>query len=290
MNAQIRARLEALGPDLSPAMIRGTFEVMSPLVPARDPEVEVTRDLYYGPDERNRLDVFRKGSPASAPVLVYVHGGGFVMGDKTTPGSPFFDNVGQWVAQQGWVGVTMTYRLAPAHRWPSGPEDMARAVSWLRENIAAYGGDPQQIFLVGQSAGAAHVAAYVAHDRFHSGSPGIAGAVLISGVLDLSSQPPNAYTAAYFGGDATAVAEAASITGLVGTSIPLLFTVSEFDPRDFHDQAAQLALAWHQQKGRFPPMVYLGGQNHISPAQSIGTAEDQLARCIADFVGSVSRS
>jgi acetyl esterase/lipase len=290
MNAEIRARLEALGPDLSPAMIRGTFEVMAPLVPARDPEVDVTRDLYYGPDERNRLDVFRKGSPASAPVLVYVHGGGFVMGDKTTPGSPFFDNVGQWAAQQGWIGVTMTYRLAPSHRWPSGPEDMALAVSWLRENIGAHGGDPQQILLVGQSAGAAHVAAYIAHDRFHPGSAGIAGAVLISGVLDLSSQPPNPYTAAYFGGDAVAVAQAASITGLAATSIPLLFTVSEFDPRDFHDQAAQLALAWHQQKMRFPPMVFLGGQNHISPAQSIGTAEDQLARCIVDFVGSVRRS
>jgi arylformamidase len=290
MKAEIRARLAALGPDLSPAMIQGTRDVMTPLVPARDPEVHVTRDQYYGPDERNRLDVFRRGASTSAPVLVYVHGGGFVMGDKTMPGSPFFDNVGQWAAQQGWIGVTMTYRLAPAHRWPSGPEDMARAVSWLHENISAHGGDPQQIFLVGQSAGASHVAAFIAQGRFHPASGRIAGAVLISGVFDLSSQPPNPYTAAYFGGDASAVSEAASITGLVSTSTPLLFTVSEFDPRDFQDQAAQLAMAWHQQKKRFPPMTFLGGQNHISPAQSIGTTEDQLARCIADFVGSVSRS
>jgi arylformamidase len=288
MKAEIRARLEALGSELSPAMIQATRDLMASIVAPRDPEVEVTRDLYYGPDARNRLDVFRKGTPACAPVLVYVHGGGFVMGDKTAPGSPFFDNVGQWAAQQGWIGVTMTYRLAPAHRWPSGPEDMARAVSWLRENVATYGGDPQRIFLVGQSAGAAHVAAYVAHDRFHPGAAGIAGAVLISGVLDLSSQPPNQYTAAYFGDDAAAVAQAATITGLVSTSIPLLFTISEFDPRDFHDQAAQLALAWHQQKRRYPPMAFIGGQNHISPAQSIGTSEDQVARSIADFVGSVS--
>jgi arylformamidase len=289
MKAGIRAKLQALGPELSPAMINATREMMTALVPARDPAVEVTRDHRYGPDERNRLDVFRKGAPELAPVVVYIHGGGFVMGDKTAPGSPFFDNVGQWAAQQGWIGVTMTYRLAPTHRWPSGPQDISHAVSWLREHIAGFGGDPRRIFLIGQSAGAAHVAAYVAHARFHAGTVGIAGAVLISGVLDPSSQPANPFSAAYFGENPGAPADADSIAGLVATDIPLLFTVSEFDPRDFQEQAAGLALAWHQQKGAYPPMMYLAGHNHISPAQSIGTTEDQLARHIATFV-EVSRS
>jgi arylformamidase len=284
MKTEMRAKLKALGAELSPAMINATREMMSPLVPAGDPAVEVTRDHRYGPDERNRLDVFRKGAPESAPVLVYIHGGGFVMGDKTAPGSPFFDNVGTWAAQQGWIGVTMTYRLAPMHRWPSGPLDLAHAVAWLREHIAGFGGDPNRIFLVGQSAGAAHVAAYVAHARFHAGAVGIAGAALISGVLDPSSQPANPFSAAYFGENPGTPADADSIAGLVVTDIPLLFTVSEFDPRDFQDQAASLVRAWHAQKGTYPPMVYLAGHNHISPAQSIGTSEDQLARHIADFV------
>lgn len=284
MNASLRAKLQELGPELSPAMIQGTGKVLAPLSPARDSSVEVTRDHRYGPDERNRLDVFRKGSPASAPVLVYIHGGGFVMGDKSTPGSPFFDNVGQWAAQQGWIGVTMTYRLAPTHRWPSGPEDIAHAISWLRAHIAEYGGDPRGIFLVGQSAGAAHVAAYVAHRRFHSGGAGIAGAVLVSGVLEPSSMPANPYSAAYFGDAAAAAAEANSIAGLAATDVPVLFTVSEFDPRDFQDQAARLTRAWHEHKRAYPPMAYLAGHNHLSPAQSIGSAEDQLARHLIDFV------
>jgi acetyl esterase/lipase len=290
MKPEIRAKLAALGAELSPPMIQSTRELMTTLLSPPDPAVTVTRDARYGEDERNRLDIFCKGKPAGAPVLVYVHGGGFVMGDKSSPGSPFFDNFGQWAAQQGWVGVTMTYRLAPVHRWPSGPEDMARAVSWLREHIASYGGDPQKIFLVGQSAGAAHVGAYVAHARFHPGAVGIAGAVLISGVLNVSSQPANPYNAAYFGGSEAAAAEAASIDGLVATSVPLLFTVSEFDPRDFQDQAAQLAGAWHKRKASYPPMVYLAGHNHISPAQSIGSSEDYLACSIADFVAAVSWS
>jgi acetyl esterase/lipase len=289
MKTEMHAKLKALGAELSPAMINATRDMMTALAPACDPAVEVTRDHHYGPDERNRLDVFRKGSPVSAPVLVYIHGGGFVMGDKTAPGSPFFDNVGQWAAQQGWIGVTMTYRLAPAHRWPSGPLDMAHAVAWLHQHIGEFGGDPRRIFLVGQSAGAAHVAAYVGHPRFQSATAGIAGAVLISGVLDPSSQPTNPYSAAYFGENAGALVDADSIAGLVATDIALLFTVSEFDARDFQDQAARLARAWHEQKGTYPPMVYLAGHNHISPAQSIGTSEDQLARHIADFVA-ISRS
>jgi triacylglycerol lipase len=270
-------------------MLQGTTAVMASIAAPADPSIAIFRDLQYGPDARNRLDVFRSVTPASAPVLVYVHGGGFVMGDKTREGSPFYDNFGQWAAQQGWLGVTLTYRLAPQHRWPSGPEDMARAVSWLRAHVAGYGGDPDQIILVGQSAGATHVASYIGLPRFHAGGPaGISGAVLISGIYDSLAQPPDPFNSAYFGEGPEARREAQSIDGLLATSVPLLFTISENDPRDFHDQAAQLAHAWHQKKGRCPPLEYLRGHNHLSPAQSLGSAEDQLAGCIADFVGTRS--
>jgi len=289
MKQELRTQLLALGQDLSPAMLQGTTAVMASIAAPPDPSVEIFRDLQYGPDARNRLDVFRRGSPAGAPVLVYVHGGGFVMGDKTREGSPFYDNFGQWAAQQGWIGVTMTYRLAPQHRWPSGPEDMARAVAWLRAQVASYGGDPASIILVGQSAGAAHVAAYTGLPRFHpAGSAGIAGAVLISGMYDALTQPADPFSSAYFGEGMGARREAQTIDGLLAGPVPLLFTISENDPRDFQDQAAQLALAWHRQKGTYPPLEFLRGHNHLSPAQSLGSPETQLASCIEDFVGTRS--
>src|SRR6185369_12294199 len=225
------------------------------------------------------------GQPTLAPVLVYVHGGGFVMGDKTSATSPFYDNVSQWAAQQGWVGVTMTYRLAPQHRWPSGPEDMALAVRWLRENIAAYGGNPDALFLMGQSAGGAHVAAYVAQSKFHHGGEvGLAGALMISGIYDATAQPPNQFSNAYYGEGPTLREQARHIDGLLASELPLLFSVSEFDPGDFQDQAMQVAQAWHQRKKRYAPLQYLAGHNHLSPAQSVGSAEEQFTRCIADFV------
>jgi triacylglycerol lipase len=284
----MRAKLQALGAELTPAMLQGTTALMASIAAPRDASVDITRDLQYGPDARNRLDVFRRGTPLNVPVLVYVHGGGFVMGDKSNPGSPFYDNFGQWAAQQGWVGVTLTYRLAPAARWPSGPQDMALAVRWLRANIAAYGGDPQAIILVGQSAGGAHVAAYVGLARFHADdSPGVAGAVMVSGILDAVVQPPNQFNNAYFGEGGSARDEARTVDGLIASRVPLLFTVSEFDPRDFQDQAAQLVRAWHASKGCHPPLEFLAGHNHLTPAQTLGSVEDQFAQRLADFVAVV---
>src|SRR5690606_25245915 len=165
MTPDLRAKLEALGRDLTPDMLGGTNKLFAEMGAGVDPATKVTRDLAYGPDPRNRLDLFVREGTANAPVLVFVHGGGFVMGDKHTEGSPFYSNVGEFAARMGWLGVPMTYRLAPAHKFPSGPEDLAAAVGWLRDNVAQYGGDPDKIVLSGQSAGAAHVAAYVAQDR-----------------------------------------------------------------------------------------------------------------------------
>ena len=159
MTPDLRAKLEALGRDLTPDMLGGTNKLFAEMSAGVDPATKVTRDLAYGPDPRNRLDLFVREGTANAPVLVFVHGGGFVMGDKHTEGSPFYSNVGEFAARMGWLGVPMTYRLAPAHKFPSGPEDLAAAVGWLRDNVAQYGGDPDKIVLSGQSAGAAHVAA-----------------------------------------------------------------------------------------------------------------------------------
>ena len=66
------------------------------------------------------------------PVLIYVHGGAFVGGDKrTTPTSPFYDNIMLWAVKNGFVGVNATYRLAPQAPWPAGAEDMASVVQWV---------------------------------------------------------------------------------------------------------------------------------------------------------------
>ncbi len=132
-------QLRSLGFDLTPAQIQATMALMAPLVPQPGPDVAVHRDVVYGPDPRHRMDVFVPAGAASAPVVVFVHGGGFVRGDKGAPDAPFYNNVGLWAAHSGCIGVTITYRLAPHATWPAGSEDVGAAVRFLRARIQQWG-------------------------------------------------------------------------------------------------------------------------------------------------------
>lgn len=290
MKPDLRAKLESLGTELTPEMVGGTTQLFAAIAKGSDPSVEVTRDLAYGEHERHRLDVFRKAETRNAPVLVYVHGGGFVLGDKRSAETPFFDNIGVFAAEQGFVGVTITYRLAPEHKFPAGPEDLAAVVRWLKAHIADYGGDPDKIVLSGSSAGAVHVASYLAHRSFHvSEGSGVAGAILMSGIYDTLSCAPNEYHKAYYGDDPKGWGPASCTAGLLNTTVPLMLTVSEFDGEDFQRQTAQLVGAWGVAHAAYPEVHYLTGHNHISPAQSIGSEIKSVERMVAGFVRRVTR-
>jgi arylformamidase len=285
---QIAAKLKPLGIALTPEMISGTLSVFASLQTGPVPkDVTVTRDARYGSADRNRLDIFtpNRAGRGSLPVLMFVHGGGFIQGDKSTTGSPFYDNIGLWAAKNGFVGVTMTYRLAPQHRWPSGSDDVSAAVKWLRENIAAHGGDAARIFVMGQSAGAVHVAGYIAREH-SAGSAGWspAGALLISGLYDTRTMEKNQFFEAYFGSD-RAVYEGASFLGaLARTNVPLFVTTAEMDPPDFLRQGNELLAAYLDHHRRLPRYVQLIDHNHLSPALSLNSAIDTLSRPALEFL------
>jgi acetyl esterase/lipase len=283
-------KIRSLGYDLTPALIEATRALMAPLAPRPGPDVAVHRDVFYGPDPRHRLDVFVPAAGAvRAPALVFVHGGGFVMGDKGAPEAPFYNNVGLWAARSGCIGVTMTYRLAPAAPWPAGSEDVAAAVRFLRADIGQWGGDPDGIFLMGQSAGAVHVAGYVAMPRLH-GVPngGVAGAILVSGIYDVARADRNPFQAAYYGEDASRWVERSTLGGLAAAALPCFYTVSEFDPPDFQRQAAWLVEAYAARQGRWPRLEQLTGHNHLSSVLQIGSAMDTLGPDLLRFVHTVS--
>ena len=290
MTPKLRAQIDALGRDLTPGLLGGTTQMFAQMFEGMDPQTIEHTDIAYGPDPRHRLDVFAKQISEDAPVFVFVHGGGFVMGDKRSDATPFYRNVGDFGARRGWIGVTITYRLAPAHKWPSGPEDLGLLVGWLKENIADYGGDPDRIVLAGQSAGASHVAAYVAHKRFHVAERGgIAGAVLMSGIYDTLNTTPNDFHRAYYGEERAMWGPASMQAGLINSEIPLLFTVCELDPMDFQVAAARLAGAWGAAKSEFPPLHRLAGHNHLSPALCFGSPVAEVEELVADFVKRVAR-
>ncbi len=281
----IRKTIAGLGMNLTPDMMAATQKLVASHHAQPPADHRISRDLQYGPHDRHRADIFASPGTDGAPVLVYVHGGGFVMGDKRSEGTPFYDNVGHFAAASGMVGVTMTYRLAPADPWPAGAEDLAMIVAWLQDNIAAYGGDPDKIFLMGQSAGAVHVASYLAHRRFHGGGgPGIAGALMLSCIYDVEKADANQFHRAYYGEDRTQYREASTTEGLIATDVPFFATVSEFDIPDFQKQAADFVANYCSARGTYPRMHYLSGHNHLSPALTLGSDIDTLGRQLRAFV------
>ena len=138
--------------------------------------VRVHRHLDYAGDgaRRHRLDVIvrRQDPPAAgAPVLVYIHGGAWVFGDKREQGLPMLYEL----ARRGWVTVTVNYGLGPRTRWPGQVVDCTMALAWVKAHIADYGGDPGFVAVSGGSAGG-HLAALVALTGEEAPwQPGLAG-------------------------------------------------------------------------------------------------------------------
>ena len=108
-------------------------------------------DISYGPHRRwNRLDVYRpEDAPGKLPVIVSVHGGGWVYGDKE-----LYQHYCMSLAEHGFAVVNFSYRLAPRHKFPAQLEDVCRVFAWVTEHAARYGFDPDNVFAVGDSAGA----------------------------------------------------------------------------------------------------------------------------------------
>jgi acetyl esterase/lipase len=248
--------------------------------------VKVERDVKYGPADRNLLDVFTPETNASSrPVLIFIHGGGFVAGNKRNPGSPFYDNIMLWAVNNGFVGVNATYRLAPQFKWPAGPEDLAAVVQWVSEQIGARGGDPARIFLMGQSAGAIHVAGYVAHPEFHKlKGGGLAGAVMVSGLYDLTASPAGDAEIAYFGSDPSRYAERSSLQGLLASKIPLMVSAAELDPPRFVEQYELIKQASCKQPTGCARAYMLPQHSHISEVYAINTADTRLTDEILAFM------
>ncbi|MEZ5821736.1 MAG: alpha/beta hydrolase [Xanthobacteraceae bacterium] len=248
--------------------------------------VKVERDVKYGPAERHLLDVFVPETGAgNRPVLIYVHGGAFVGGNKRNPGSPFYDNIMLWAAKNGFVGVNTTYRLAPASPWPAGAEDLASVVQWVSEKIAARGGDGARIYLMGQSAGAVHVANYVSHPEFHKvKGGGLAGAIMVSGIYDLTGSPLGNAELAYFGSDPARYAERSSLKGLAESKTPLMITAAELDPPRFIEQYELAKQATCKGANGCARTFMLPQHNHMSEVYAINTEDTRLTDQVLEFV------
>lgn len=256
-------------------------------------DVEVLPDLAYGEDPRHRLDIYypaKERGQKQFPVILFVHGGGFVAGDKIQR-----KNIGLFFARKGFCVVIPNYRLAPAHPWPAGAEDVAATVQWTQEHIKEIGGNVDRLIVVGESAGAAHVAAATLISRFHSKkSFKISGAVFISGLYDvvldnlakkqfglLGNDPSNE---AYFGKNREDWATKSTIDLADALPFPLLISYAELDPIQMQIQAGMLFSRLVRDHGFSPDIVAIRGHSHLSQIYSINTGDTTLTDEIERFI------
>jgi acetyl esterase len=142
-------------------------------------DLSLERDVAYGPARgvHNRLDVYvPTRAPRPLPVVMYVHGGGFAMLSKET-----HRVMALAIARAGYLLFNVNYRLGPRHTYPAPIEDVCRALIWVHQNAARYGGDPSRVALAGESAGGNLVTALAVASSWRRPEP-FARAVFDAGV------------------------------------------------------------------------------------------------------------
>ena len=287
---EVLAQLRTWGAHASMPEVKAFY---SPRLAGQDcTDLQRVCDQAYGTHPRQTMDVYFPQTPGSSrPVLLFLHGGGFIRGDKADR-----SNVGWWGARQGFVTALANYRLAPEVNWPAGAEDVVAACQSLQTLCSSWGGDPKAIVLAGESAGAAHVAAAVLIRSFQPQSWHIAGAFLLSGPYDaqlehmargpLGIPTPDPRNDAYFGTDRADWADVSIIERMDANAFPVVVGIAERDLPQMQVQAGALFSRLVTRHGFQPEFLVLAEHNHFSAAASLGTEDESLAGPLAAFVRS----
>jgi hypothetical protein len=265
-----------------PQVLQETIKIYLPLL-AKAPRdgVKVTKNEEYGIHERHRLDVYTpENEPRTPmPILVFLHGGGFTAGNKIE-----YSNIGYYFARHGIPTIIPNYRLAPEHNWPAGPEDIARVLKWVGLNGRRFGGNTAQIFLMGHSAGAAHVSGYLFFEDFRFGEgDGVIGGILMSGP-SYDTTLLSEGDMAYYGKDRSKHSDMSVIRHIDGCKIPLFIVFAELDTPSIQIQNHTLINALFKRDKVLPVVKGLMGHNHFSGIMHINTKDESVGPDILEFI------
>jgi acetyl esterase/lipase len=169
----------------------------------KSPKIKTVRGIVYGPNDRNTLDLHlpREESSSPRPIMLQIHGGGWMIGYGDRQALPLRNKL----VEAGWIFVAINYRLSPAHQFPAHVVDCKRALYWIKENIAEYGGDPDFVLVTGGSAGG-HLSSLVAltenryqetlQPGFEEADTSVQGCLPMYGVYDFCPRNPQTITMA----------------------------------------------------------------------------------------------
>ncbi len=168
---------------------RAALRTLNLLAASVLPQVEVLsmeEATVTGAEGERPVRIYRPGGEGPHPTLLFIHGGGFVVGDLEA-----YDAQARTLcARVGAVVVSLDYRLAPEHPFPAGAEDALAAMGWVAENVLELGGDPDRIVVGGDSAGG-NLSAVVAQAWRGRTGPGLAAQLLLYPATDMVSERPS---------------------------------------------------------------------------------------------------
>ena len=276
----------------------------APLVATAQTTPRIERDIAYVEprNERQLLDVYAPSAGSNLPVIVWVHGGGWMQGSKSA-----VDQKPAAFVEKGFVFVPMNYRFVPQVTMDTIVRDVAKSVGWVHANIARYGGDPNRIFIMGHSAGA-QLAALLCIDRRYIEAErvprtSIKGCVPVDGDtydvplqvatatarrMSLNQPPPKMGHPEKFGNlerqrDLSAVNHVAPNRG-----IPPFLILHVADHTDTSAQAYRLWAALDQ--AGVPARIFgAEGTNHVKLDRDLGVAGDPATKALFDFTAELLR-
>jgi len=247
---------------------------------AGSPPAPGTREFAYGADPKQRLDLVKPAGLTRAPVLLFIHGGGWSIGDKAHAAG----EKARWANGQGWAFASANYRLVPQATVEQQAADVASAIAWLRANAAKEGLDPDRIVLMGHSAGA-HLAALVGTNPQYlkvAGVPlgAVKGVVLLDGAgYDVPTQASAEmnivkpmYDAA-FGTDPKRQAALSPTRHAAAPNVSRWLILPIERRRDSQAQSKGLADALNR-AGASATVVAVPGESHGSLNKGLGEAGD----------------
>jgi acetyl esterase/lipase len=266
------------------------------LAPAQD----VKRDVAYADPalERQVLDIHSPKDAKNLPVVFWIHGGGWQAGDKSG-----VQEKPRAFLERGFVFVSTNYRLLPKVEMETIFRDVAKSLGWVHKNIAAHGGDPTRIFVMGHSAGAQLAALMCTDDRYlrAEGVPFsvLKGCVPVDGdTYDVPAIIETAETRRRvhgepqakfghrekFGNDPEKHRDYSAVTHVAkGKGIPPFLVLYVADHPDTSAQARRLAAVL---KASEIPASLFGAKdtNHTKLNDNLGVAGDPATKALDDFL------
>ncbi|HEX5445939.1 MAG TPA: alpha/beta hydrolase [Pirellulales bacterium] len=263
-------------------------------------EPKTHRDVPYAEpkNERQTLDIYTPPDAQNLPVVFWIHGGGWQVGDKSS-----VKHKPQAFVDRGFVFVSTNYRLLPKVEMETIFRDVAKSLGWVHKHIAEYGGDPRRIFVMGHSAGAQLAALVCIDDRYlkAEGVPFevLKGCVPVDGdTYDVPAIIETAETRRRvhgqpqakfghrekFGNDPQKHRDYSAVTHVAkGKGIPPFLILYVADHPDNAAQAQRLAAAL---KEADVPVTLFGGQetNHNRLNDNLGTPDDPASKALFEFV------